>query len=75
MKTIARGVVKLIRLWLRLTNRKCRFYHNNRCAYVVKDGWTCNHDREARGFCGKYRENLFREYKLSKIDKFQKKNR
>lgn len=66
--------ISLIRVMLKLTNRKCKFYRNNSCAYVVKDGWTCNHDREARHFCGKYRENQFQEYKC-KIEKFQEKNR
>jgi hypothetical protein len=38
--------------------KKCK--HFDHCDYVQKEGYTCNHDEEARHYCGKYKDNELR---------------
>jgi hypothetical protein len=34
---------------------KCRFFKE--CDFVQPEGYTCNHEEEAKDYCGKYKEN------------------
>lgn len=34
---------------------KCKYY--KKCKWVTKDAYTCNHESDADGYCGRRRDN------------------
>lgn len=45
---------------------KCKFFY--KCKFVQPDGFTCNHEEEADGYCGWYKTLEMMQFKIKKKD-------
>lgn len=48
-------IMALKKLFNLLGAKKCRYYQT--CKLATEDSYTCNHESDAEGYCGKRRDN------------------